>query len=520
MPSTVRMTNIVKSFPGVIANNNINLEVQKGEIHALLGENGAGKTTLMNILFGLSQPDSGEILINDKPVNMKSPNDAIALGIGMIHQHFMLIPVFSVAENIALGQPSSREPLLDLEKSKLKIQEIAKSAGLQVDPNAKVMDLCVGEQQRVEIIKSLYRGANILIMDEPTSVLTPQETNELFLILKELTRKGNTILFITHKLREVMEISDRVTVLRDGQVIGTVNTRETNQYDLAKMMVGREVFLTFDKDPLNAGEQVLEMEGVQANNDRGLPALKGVDLKVSAGEILGIAGVDGNGQNELSEVIMGLREVKAGEIKILGNSIKKFSPRKIINMGVSCIPFSRQLEGLVLTFSVADDLILKEWRNPPFTNKGFFNTKAIHEFSKRMIQEFKIKTTGVNAKVGNMSGGNQQKVVLAREISRCPNLLIACHPTHGLDVGATEYVRQQILKERERGAAVVLISTELDEILALCDRFVVFFEGQVMGETTPGDATIDEIGLMMLGVKWEKIVLDKKNNQLSIAASV
>jgi ABC-type uncharacterized transport system ATPase subunit len=510
LPTAVRMVNIVKSFPGVLANDNINLEVRKGEIHALLGENGAGKTTLMNILFGLSQPNSGEIYINEKLVHITTPGDAISNGIGMIHQHFMLIPVFTVTENISLGEPLQREPLLEPEKTKQKIMKISKSSGLRVDPDARVLDLSVGQQQRVEIVKALYRGANILIMDEPTSVLTPQESDELFVILKELAQKGNTILFITHKLREVMEISDRVTVLRDGRLIGTVNTKDTSRFELAKMMVGREVFLTFDKKPVRVSEKVLELEQVHAKNDRELPALRGVSLSVHSGEILGIAGVDGNGQNELADVIMGLRPLEKGEIKIKGRTIKKCTPKQIIEMGVSCIPFSRQLEGLVLTFTVSENLILKEWRNPPLTIKGFFDPKAILAFGKRMIKEFNIKTTGPEAKVGNMSGGNQQKVVLARELSRNPALIVACHPTHGLDIGATEYVRLQLLKERERGAGVLLISTELDEILGLCDRVVIFFEGQVMGEVTTEMANIDEIGLMMLGVKWEKIVADRK----------
>jgi general nucleoside transport system ATP-binding protein len=515
LPTAVRMVNIVKSFPGVLANDNINLEVQKGEIHALLGENGAGKTTLMNILFGLSQPNSGEIYINEKLAHITSPSDAISHGIGMIHQHFMLIQVFTVTENITLGEHLQHEPILDLEKTRENIMEISKSSGLKVEPDARIMDLSVGQQQRVEVIKALYRGANILIMDEPTSVLTPQETDELFVILKDLAKKGNTILFITHKLREVMEISDRVTVLRDGKVIGTVNTKDTNRFELAKMMVGREVFLTFDKKPVQVAEKVLELEGVHARNDRDLPALQGVSLDIRSGEILGIAGVDGNGQNELADVIMGLRRFEKGEIKIKGQSVKKYTPRQIIDLGVSCIPFSRQLEGLVLTFTVSEDLILKEWRNPPITKNGIFNTKSIKDFSRRMIKEFNIKTTGPEAKVGNMSGGNQQKVVLAREISRNPNFLIACHPTHGLDIGATEYVRLQLLKERERGAAVLLISTELEEILGLCDRIAVFFEGRVMGEVTPETATVDEIGLMMLGVTWEKIITDRASQVLS-----
>ena len=365
------------------------------------------------------------------------------------------------------------------------------------------MDLSVGEQQRVEITKALYHGAKILIMDEPTSVLTPQETDELFIILKRLAKNGTTILFITHKLREVMAISDKVTVLRDGKVVDTVCTRDINQFDLAKMMVGREVMTTFKKKPSKIGEIMLELENVHAKNEQNLPALRGISFNVSQGEIVGIAGVDGNGQTELVDVIMGLRDFSQGDVKIKGNTIMNSSPKDIIDQGVSCIPFLRQTEGLVLPFTISEDLLLKEWKNPPFVQHGFLNKQFINQFSREMINEFKIKATGIESKVGNLSGGNQQKVVLAREISRHPDLVIACHPTHGLDIGATEYVRQQLLKERERGAAVLLISTELDEIIVLCDRILVFFNGQIMGEVTSQNATAEELGLMMLGVKKE-----------------
>lgn len=509
MHIAVRMENIVKRFPGVVANDLITLEVEKGEIHALLGENGAGKTTLMNILFGLSRPDSGQILIGEKPVSINSPADAIANGIGMVHQHFMQIPVFSVTENIILGDKSPREPMLDLKGARQKILDISQSTGLHIDPDAKVMQLCVGDQQRVEIIKALYRGANVLIMDEPTSVLTPQETDELFVVLRRLVSQGNTIIFITHKLREVMEVSDRVTVLRDGKKIGTVLTKETNRDELARMMVGREVLLNFEKTPSQKGTKMLEVQDLHLRADRGCRGLHGVSFDLYGGEILGIAGVDGNGQNELVEVIMGLRHADKGEIRIRGIQTTGFSTRKVIDMGVSKIPFIRQTEGLVLTFSVSENLILKEWRKPPITKNGLFDRKTIRSFSERMIQEYKIRTTGPDAKAGNMSGGNQQKVILARELSRKPELLIACHPTHGLDIGATEYVRQQLLKERGRGAAVLLISTELDEILSLCDRIAVFFEGQVMGIIEASQASVEAIGLMMLGVRQEPIEKEK-----------
>jgi general nucleoside transport system ATP-binding protein len=516
LPTAVRMENIVKRYPGVCANDHVTLQVEKGEIHALLGENGAGKSTLMNILFGLSRLDSGQIYIEDKPVVITSPTDAIAHGIGMVHQHFKQIPVFTVTENIMLGDRSPHEPILDLGRAKQRILTISQSTGLHINPDAKVMQLCVGDQQRAEIIKALYRGANILIMDEPTSVLTPKESDELFGVLRHLVDQGHTIIFITHKLREVMEISDRVTVLRDGKQIGTVNTKDTNPVQLAKMMVGREVMLSFQKENVKLGPKILEIQSIFTNGDRGCKGLSDVSLKVRAGEILGIAGVDGNGQKELVEAIMGLRPVVTGDIRIIDKSVVGCTPRQIIDMGVSNIPFTRQTEGLVLTFSVSEDLILKEWGNQPFTHNGLFNRKAIRSITECLIKEYNIRTTGPDAKVGNMSGGNQQKVVLARELSRKPNLLIACHPTHGLDIGATEYVRQQLLKERERGAAVLLISTELDEILSLCDRIAVFFEGRVMGEVTPGQANIDEIGLMMLGVDQSAIdgkkALDEQAN--------
>lgn len=509
MSTAVRMEEIVKRYPGVVANDHITLEIEEGEIHALLGENGAGKTTLMNILFGLIQKDSGQIYLRNTPVTITSPSDAIANGIGMVHQHFMLTPVFTVTENIMLVERSPREPFLDREGVRRRILDIVQSSGLHVDPDAKVNTLCVGDQQRVEIIKVLFRGARVLIMDEPTSVLTPKETDELFVVLRRLAEQGHAIIFITHKLREVMEISDRVTVLRDGKVIGTVLTKETNPDALAKMMVGREVFLTFDKTPVHRGQKMLEVHNVVTRAGQACAGLKDISLDVYAGEILGIAGVDGNGQRELVEAIMGLQSIESGEIRIKGKSTKGYPTRKIIDMGVSNIPFQRQTEGLILTFSVSESLLLKEWRKPPFTRNGLFDKKVIQSASKNLIRKYDIRTTGPEAKVGNMSGGNQQKVILARELSRNPDILIACHPTHGLDIGATEYVRQQLLDERDRGGAILLISTELDEILAISDRIAVFFEGQVMGVIDVADADLNEIGLMMMGIRLDAI---KKDN--------
>lgn len=505
MPSAVRMENIVKRFPGVLANDHISLDIARGEIHALLGENGAGKTTLMNILYGLYRPDSGKIFINDEPVTISSPLDALSKGVGMIHQHFMLIPVFTVAENIAIGDQTQRNPFVDLDQTRKRIVELSKATGLHIDPDARVEQLSVGDQQRVEIIKALLRGVNVLIMDEPTSVLTPQEADELFVVLRKLADEGKTVIFITHKLREVMAISDRITILRDGKGVSTVNTADVNRDSLANMMVGRQIFLSFDKKESKAGEKVAELKNVCALNDRGLPGLKNLSLELHTGEILGVAGVDGNGQSELADVIMGLRPVTEGDITIKGKSIVHKDTRHIINQGVSAIPFSRHEEGLVLTFSVKDNLILKECYNPPFTRHGFLNFKVIQENSLQMIKEYNIRTTGPEAKVGNMSGGNQQKVVLARELSRKPDVLIACQPTHGLDIGATEYVRQQLLNQRDNGTSVVLISTELEEILSLSDRIVVMYEGQIMGEVSPDESNLQEIGKMMLGVRQEAV---------------
>lgn len=501
MTAAIQLKNIVKRFPGVLANDHISLDIEAGEVHALLGENGAGKTTLMNILYGLIRPDAGQICLNGQVVKINSPKEAIELGIGMVHQHFMLIPVFTVTENVILGENMPREPLLDIQQAEQRVAEISRAYGLEVDPKAKVWQLSVGAQQRVEIIKALYRGARILILDEPTAVLTPSEVEVLFDVLRKLVKEGHTVIFISHKLQEVMEISHRVTVLRNGRVVGTVKTGETNQAALARMMVGREVFLQFDKAAIPPGEKVLEVIDVHATSDRGVPALRGISLQVCAGEIVGIAGVDGNGQSELADVIMGLRKIDSGSVIIKGKSIRDCHTRDIIQMGVSCIPFDRHTEGLVKDFSLSEVLLLKEWKNPPFTRHCLFDFNAIQNYSERMVQEYDIRTPGIKVKTGNLSGGNQQKVVLARELSRKPDLIIACQPTRGLDVGATEYVRQRLLEERARGAAILLISTELEEILSICDRLMVIYEGQIMGELPATAADIHEIGLMMAGAK-------------------
>jgi len=509
LPTAVRMENIVKRFPGVLANDHVTVEIARGEIHALLGENGAGKTTLMNILYGLYKPDSGNIYVNDEHVTIHSPLDALSKGVGMIHQHFMLIPVFTVTENIAIGDQERKGVFVDLEQTRKRIVELAKSTGLHIDPDACVQQLSVGDQQRVEIIKALLRGVNVLIMDEPTSVLTPQEVDELFVVLRKLAKEGKTIIFISHKLREVLAISDRITVLRGGKVVDTVRTSEVNRDQLATMMVGRKVFLSFDRKKKEAGEIVAQLKDVCALNDRGLPGLRNVSLDLHAGEILGIAGVDGNGQEELAGVIMGLRPVTSGTITIKGKPTAHKDTNYIIKQGVSAIPFSRQEEGLVLTFNVKENLILKESYNPPYARGGFLDFNLIRQNSLERMKEYDIRTTGPEAKVGNMSGGNQQKVILARELSRKPDILVACQPTYGLDIGATEFVRQQLLNERDEGISVLLFSTELEEILSLSDRIAVIYEGQIMGEVKGENADLQEIGKMMLGVRQEQAETEK-----------
>jgi len=498
MTNALRMEGIVKRFPGVIANDNITLEIENGEIHALLGENGSGKTTLMNILYGFYRPDAGIIHIKGDKVDITSPRMAIDHGIGMVHQHFMLVPVFSVAENIILGQPAKREPFLDLKQAEENIAKISKSYGLYVDPSVKVWQLSVGEQQRVEIIKALYHGADILILDEPTAVLTPQETRELFNVLKRLSNEGKTVIFISHKLREVMEISNRVTVLRDGRVIGCQNTCETSQQALAKMMVGREVFLHFDKSEVKPGKRMLETSNLCVRNDRGQIAVRNVSFYVSQGEIVSIAGVDGNGQSELADAIMGLRKVHRGDIQIEGKFTTNFTPREIFDMGVGFIPSDRS-SGQIVDFSLQENILLRFWAKSLFTKYKLYNFNAIRKFTDHLMKEFSIRAPNSTIKVGYLSGGNQQKVILARELARKPNLLITAQPTRGLDVGAAEYVRQEILKERDRGVAILLISTELEEVLSLSDRILVMYEGEIVDEVDALNAKVEEIGIMMAG---------------------
>ncbi|MFW6136247.1 MAG: ABC transporter ATP-binding protein [Chloroflexota bacterium] len=496
----VEMCDITKRFPGVLANDCVCIEVRAGEVLALLGENGAGKSTLVKVLYGLYQPDRGEILVNGRKAHLDSPNAAIEYGIGMVHQHFMLVPSLTVVENVVLGLPSSRGPLLDLDVAAERLNALAEKYGLRVDPWASVWQLDVGEQQRVEILKVLYRGADLLILDEPTAVLTPQEVDELFPTLREMTQLGHAIIFITHKLHEVMAVSDRVTVLRDGEVVGTVATRDTSTQELAHMMVGRELLREYNKRPQDPGDVVLGVEDLHALNDKDLPALRGVSFDVLAGEILGLAGVSGNGQRELAEVIAGLRPATGGRVFVQEQEITNKLPAQIIKAGLGYIPEDRLRVATIPEFSVSENIILKDNNRPPLARRSFLDFEAIEQYSARLVDEFDVRTPSLETKVRSLSGGNIQKLILAREISRDPAVLVAAQPTRGLDVGATQYVHQRLLDQRQAGKGILLISEDLDEILQLADRVAVIYEGRIM-DTLPADqATPEQLGLLMAGV--------------------
>jgi simple sugar transport system ATP-binding protein len=501
---SLEMRGITKRFPGVLASDHVNFDVKTGEVHALLGENGAGKSTLMKILYGLYHPDEGEVLLDGKSVTISSPNDSINLGIGMIHQHFMLVPTLTVAENVALGLPSSRGVLTDLDRVSKRIVELAKIYGLKIDPDAYVWQLSVGQQQRVEIIKALYRGASLLILDEPTAVLTPQEVDELFVIMKQMVRDGHSLIFISHKLHEVIEISHRVTVLRDGRTIGTRLTSETTKQDLANWMVGREVGFAPDRGETKLGEVRLSLDSVKCGSDRGTPGLRGVSFDVCSGEILGIAGVSGNGQRELAEAITGLRKVISGKVYLEGQDITNLSPGDITDRMLSYIPEERMRDGMIKDFTIAENMVLREHHKQPFSKNGFLNLRGIATHTDQLIQQFHVKTPSRETHAKNLSGGNIQKVVLAREISRNPRVILAAQPTRGLDIGATEYVRAQLIEQRNKGAAVMLVSEDLDEILALSDRIAVIYEGQVMDIVPRENATPQMLGLLMAGVHPEE----------------
>jgi len=494
----IQMRQIVKQFPGVLANDHVDFDLNEGEIHALLGENGAGKTTLMNILYGLYQPDEGEVLLRDKKVSFRSAFDAISHKLGMVHQHFMLVDSFTVAENIVLGQRSPREPILENPKTiQARISEISDRYGLQVDPEALVWQLSVGEQQRVEILKSLYRGADVLIFDEPTAVLTPQEFEGMKYILANLREQGHSIVFIGHKLAEVLSISDRITVMRDGQVVGTVQTEDATEDTLATMMVGRTLQASIPKQDFNPGETQLKLEKINVDDNRGLPALKDLSLQVRAGEIMGIAGVAGNGQSELEEVIVGLKQVKSGKILIDEEDVTNYSTKALAEAGLAHVPSDRYNMGMLTDFSVAENMVLSTHES--YTQRGLLDQSRIHAFAEALVEKFDVRTPTVETMAGKLSGGNIQKMILARELAQNPKVLIAAQPTRGLDVNATESIHEQLIAQRDAGTAILLISTELSEIMALSDRVVVLFDGQIVGETVASDADLLQIGLWMCG---------------------
>jgi ABC-type uncharacterized transport system ATPase subunit len=496
----LEMRGIRKEFPGVVANDDVTLDVRRGEVHALLGENGAGKSTLMNILYGLYHPDAGEILLQGKHITFGSARDAIQAGIGMVHQHFMLIPVMTVAENIVLGVEPSNHLLLDERGAEKRVRELSTRFGLAVDPTALVSDITVGQQQRVEILKALYRGADILILDEPTAVLTPQEANELFAIVNSLKADGKSIIFISHKLNEVLEIADRITVLRRGKTIETVPREGATEQSLAKAMVGRDVLLRVEKAAATPGDVMLSVEDLHVVDERGIEKVRGVSFEVRTGEVVGIAGVDGNGQSELIDAITGLAKIQGGKVRVAGQEVQGAGARGMLDAGVGHIPEDRQRRGLVLEFSIAENIALHDYGRPPDSRWGWLFPRRLAERARRLIREFDVRGGGALTPAGGLSGGNQQKVVVAREIERDPKVLIAAQPTRGLDVGAIEYLHRRIITERDEGRAVLLLSLELEEILSLSDRVLVIYEGEIVGEHT-GDVSEDEIGLEMLGAK-------------------
>jgi len=507
MPETlaVEMRGIVKRFPGVLANDHVDFDLREGEVHALLGENGAGKSTLMNVLAGLYRPEEGSVFMQGQRVNFNSPRDAIAHGLGMVHQHFMLVPSQTVTENILLGLDAPRF-LLRLPEFDNKILALQEQYGLKVDPKAKIWQLSVGEQQRVELLKMLYRGARVLIMDEPTAVLTPQEVRELFVTLRSMTQRGHSIIFISHKLDEVLAIANRVTVLRHGRVTaGGVETKGVTKSELARLMVGREVMFTVDKKPGTPGPAVLSIEDVSTENDRGLPALRSLSLQVHAGEIVSVAGVAGNGQTELAQVITGLRHCTSGRVVACGQIVSNSPPRRAIDRGVSHVPEDRAGVGSSPSLSVADNLIMKSYRQAPVGSGWVLNRPVIRQTAEKLKQAYDIAAPSIDTEARFLSGGNLQKMILAREMSCSPKIMIAVQPTRGLDVGAIEAVHRLLLEEREQGAAILLISEELDEIMSLSDRIVVMYEGQIMGQVTAAEADLEKIGLMMAGTRKENL---------------
>ena len=497
--NVIEMREITKIFGEFVANDKINLELRKGEIHALLGENGAGKSTLMNMLAGLLEPTSGEIVVNGKSEKLDSPSKAASLGIGMVHQHFMLVEAFTVAENIILGSEVTNKGVLDLKKANADILELSERYGLAVDPTAKVEDISVGAQQRVEILKTLYRGADILIFDEPTAVLTPAEILELMEIMKTLVKEGKSIILITHKLDEIRAVADRVTVIRRGKSIQTVGIEGATNKDLAEMMVGRSVSFVTEKEEAQPKEVVLAISDLVVNENRGVPAVKELSLDVRAGEIVGIAGIDGNGQSELIQAITGLRKVKSGSIKIKGQEVVGLSPRKITEMNVSHVPEDRHRDGLVLEMMLSENIALQTYYKEPLSKNGVLNYNQINSYARKLMEEFDVSAANEIVPASALSGGNQQKAIIAREVDRNPDLLIVSQPTRGLDVGAIEYIHKRLIDERDKGKAVLVVSFELDEILNLSDRIAVIHDGKIQGIVKPSETNKQELGILMAG---------------------
>ena len=502
--NVIEMREITKIFGEFVANDKINLELRKGEIHALLGENGAGKSTLMNMLAGLLEPTSGEIVVNGKSEKLDSPSKAASLGIGMVHQHFMLVEAFTVAENIILGSEVTNKGVLDLKKANADILELSERYGLAVDPTAKVEDISVGAQQRVEILKTLYRGADILIFDEPTAVLTPAEILELMDIMKTLVKEGKSIILITHKLDEIRAVADRVTVIRRGKSIQTVGIEGATNKDLAEMMVGRSVSFVTEKEEAQPKEVVLQISDLVVNENRGVPAVKELSLDVRAGEIVGIAGIDGNGQSELIQAITGLRKVKSGSIKIKGQEVVGLSPRKITEMNVSHVPEDRHRDGLVLEMMLSENIALQTYYKEPLSKNGVLNYNQINSYARKLMEEFDVRAANEIVPASALSGGNQQKAIIAREVDRNPDLLIVSQPTRGLDVGAIEYIHKRLIGERDKGKAVLVVSFELDEILNLSDRIAVIHDGKIQGIVKPSETNKQELGVLMAGGELEK----------------
>ena len=498
----LEMRNVTKRFGSLIANNKVNFDLEKGEVHALLGENGAGKTTLMNCLYGIYSQEEGEILLGGQPLHLSGPRDAIAHNIGMVHQHFMLVPPLTVLQNIVLGQECKITPM-KLDQARKDVEELCRKYNFQLELDSRVADLSVGAQQRVELVKALYRGADILILDEPTAVLTPNEVEGLFDSLSQFVAQGKSIIIISHKLWEVKRISNRVTVLRSGAAVATVNTADVEESDLADMMVGRKVTLEYDKTPVKSQELIFEMKNVSVDTGHRASSLKNISMCIHKGEIVGIAGVDGNGQLELSETVMGLRNVQSGQVFFDGEEITHMPTRRRIEKGFAHIPEERMTQGLVMNFSASENMVINCYDRPPFTKNHIFDSKAVKENGKKLVEEYDVRPRNPEALARSFSGGNQQKIIIAREISQNPKLVVAVQPTRGLDIGASQFVHTKLLESKEKGAGVLVISADLDEVLAVSDRVLVINEGEIMGEFVPGAISYGEIGLMMGGTRLE-----------------